>query len=403
MPVRILFVDDDEFLLSALRRLVWDYEGEWECEFASNGPAALEILAGAPFDAIVSDMRMPGMDGAQLLMEVRDRHPDLVRIILSGQSDCEVVFRAIGPAHLYLCKPCAAEELKDAITRASALRDRMAGSDVHRIVSQVSTLPALPRLTQRVVFMLQSPDASIDGIAKVISEDVAMTAKVLHLANSSFMGLRQQVSDVKQAAAYLGINALKPLVFSAGIFAHVDCDKLGGLSLERLMQHSVAVAGLARKIAASESEDAELADHALLAGMLHDIGILVFAQHYPDQFQEILALSAGNSISLREAETVVMGTNHAEVGAHLLKLWGLPHPIAEAVAYHHEPRACVVKEFSPLTAVYAANLIEGEHDSLDVAIGEEPCDTEFLQSIGVAERFDYWKTLKQNSSAVVTT
>ena len=334
MPTRILFVDDDEFLLSALRRLVWDMEDEWDCQFADGAPTALDKLGETSFDVVVSDMRMPGMDGAELLTRVRETQPTAIRIILSGQSEYEEVFRAIGPAHYYLSKPCNSEDLKQAIMRAMALRENATRTEVHEIVSQVTTLPSLPRLTQQILRLLQSNEASIDLIGKLIAEDVALTAKVLQQVNSSYFGFQTAVSDVKQAAAYIGLSALKPLVFSAGVLSHFECEGFSGFSLEGMIQHSSKVATVARQIAIRESEDEQLAEHAMLAGTLHNVGMLVLGQHCQAKYQAAIQLAIDNSLPLCAAEDRVIGVNHAEVGGHLLGLWGLPHPVVEAVAFH---------------------------------------------------------------------
>src|SRR5262245_37814840 len=98
---KILFVDDEPNVLQGLERMLRSMRHEWEMQFAMSGPAALERLAEQTFDVIVSDMRMPGMTGAQLLTEVSQRHPHIVRIILSGQADQEDILRSVGPTHQY--------------------------------------------------------------------------------------------------------------------------------------------------------------------------------------------------------------------------------------------------------------------------------------------------------------
>ena len=109
MSKRILFVDDEENILQGLRRLLRPLRKEWEMRFASDGHTALKMLEESPCDVLVSDMRMPGMNGVRLLEEVRARYPDTIRIVLSGQADRETTLAAVGPAHQYLNKPCDAE------------------------------------------------------------------------------------------------------------------------------------------------------------------------------------------------------------------------------------------------------------------------------------------------------
>jgi len=111
---RVLFVDDEPRILDGRRRMLRSMRHEWKMSFAETGQEALAILANQPFDVVVVDMRMPGMDGVQLLSEVRKRH-QIIRIVLSGTADREAILRAVGLAHQYLSKPCDAETLKSVL------------------------------------------------------------------------------------------------------------------------------------------------------------------------------------------------------------------------------------------------------------------------------------------------
>lgn len=117
MKIKILFVDDEPMVLQGLQRVLRPLRNEWETAFANSGQEALEKLSQEPFDVIVTDMRMPGMDGGQLLTRVKERYPHMVRIILSGQADKTMVMKSVKPAHQYLAKPC-----DDATLRASLQR-----------------------------------------------------------------------------------------------------------------------------------------------------------------------------------------------------------------------------------------------------------------------------------------
>src|SRR5579863_1343288 len=117
----LLFVDDEPKLLQGLQRQLRPMREEWDMHFVESGNSALEFMSGRPVDIIVSDMMMPGMDGSQLLAEVAKKHPQTVRIVLSGQAEREAVLRLVGPAHQFLSKPCEADELRKAVSRAFAL------------------------------------------------------------------------------------------------------------------------------------------------------------------------------------------------------------------------------------------------------------------------------------------
>lgn len=192
MKRRILFVDDEPNVLQGLQRMLRPMRSEWEMEFAGGGEEALQKMEQAPFDVIVSDMRMPGMNGAQLLKEVARRYPDTVRIVLSGHSDREYILQLVTTTHQYLAKPCDAQTIKDTVNRACALRDLLTSKELSALVSQVKSLPSLPSLYTRIIEILQSDDPSLQKIGQIVSEDIAMSAKVLQLVNSSFFGIARR-------------------------------------------------------------------------------------------------------------------------------------------------------------------------------------------------------------------
>src|SRR5881628_650660 len=180
--------------------------------FVGSGPEALDLLATSPFDVIVSDMRMPGMDGAQLLAEVMQQHPEIVRIALSGQSSREAVLKAVGLTHQYLSKPCDPETLKATVARTSALRELLTNATLKGFMSGMKSLPCLSSLFCEVVEVLSLPNTSIHKVSRILAKDVEMGAKILQLANSAFFGLRHRVDDLSQAIALLGVDTIKSLV-----------------------------------------------------------------------------------------------------------------------------------------------------------------------------------------------
>ena len=174
--LRVVFVDDEPYVLQALSRLLRPMHAEWQMEFAPSAPAALEILAQGPFDAVVTDMRMPGMDGAELLDEVKRRHPHVVRIVLSGQADQASVLRSLGSTHQYLSKPCDPETLKQTLVRACAVRMLLADDALKQVVSQLGSLPSLPTTYVALLDECRAPDASVIKVADAISQDMAKPA-----------------------------------------------------------------------------------------------------------------------------------------------------------------------------------------------------------------------------------
>lgn len=394
MKRRILFVDDEPNILEGLKRLLRPMRHEWDMSFAPGGHEALAFLAHTPADVVVSDVRMPLMNGIQLLTAVKQRYPQTVRILLSGQSDEAMTLRAIGPAHQYLAKPCEAEVLKCTIDRACTLGDLLGNAQLQQLVSQVETLPTLPDLYRELEHLLQAPDCSLERVAAVIGKDVGMTAQMLKLVNSAFFGAQKHISNPIQAVLFLGLETVKTLVLGLQIFQQLEAKVAGGFTLDCVCRHSLAVGAYARKIMIAEKAEMQMVEETLTAGMLHDLGVLVLASSVPDRYQETLRLAHEQKIPLHEAERHTLGPSHAEVGAYLLGLWGLTTPIVEAVAFHHDPMRSPHGHFSPLTAVHVANaLVSAEEDGL-LANGSTPqLSMEYLEQLGLSDRVPIWKNL----------
>lgn len=396
MKLQVIFVDDEPHVLSGLRRLLHPMREEWEMRFVSSGEEALAELARAPFDVIVSDMRMPGMDGADLLLAVREKYPDMVRIVLSGQSDKESIFRSVGVAHQYLSKPCDADTLLTKINRACALRGFVGRESVKKLISKTESLPSLPRLYTDLLAELKSKDPSIKRVGQIIAQDVAMTAKVLQLVNSAFFGRPRSISSPGQAAVYLGLDTIASLVLSLHVFKQLDRKLPAAFAGERLMHHSLQTGALAKALAAEEKLPKHETDQAFLAGVLHDTGKLILAANFADEYEAVLRLAQTSSLSFIDAEQRIFGATHAEVGAALLGIWGLPDAILEAIAYHHAPVKSFDAGFSPLTAVHVADalnhVLEGNEDATAGRV-----DMTYLERANLKERMGRWREIAQRT------
>jgi putative nucleotidyltransferase with HDIG domain len=359
MKLRILFVDDEPNVLQGIRRMLHPLRREWEMKFAEDGAKALEQMAESPFDLIVSDMRMPGMDGAQLLDEVRRRHPHVARLILSGHSDKEMIMRSVGPAHQFLAKPCTPEFLKIAIDRAVSMRRLMADDALRGVVANIQALPSLPSVYMEIVDALRNEMCAAEHLGEIVSRDIGMMTKILQLVNSAFFGLPRRISSPAQAVSYLGIETIRALVLSVGIFSQFPDRKVAGFSLHRLWDHSMTVGLYAKAIARETMKDAKLADAALLAGVLHDLGKLVLATERPDQYAVVLSRAEETGLDEWKLEREIFGTDHAALGAYLLGLWGIDDLVVEAVAFHHTPdeAAAAHTEFTLPSTVSVANVL----------------------------------------------
>ncbi len=393
MPIekrKVLFVDDEPNVLQGLRRMLRSMRDQWDMSFAESGKDALDLLQTNNHDAIVSDMRMPGMDGAQLLLEVKSRHPQMVRIILSGQSEQEKILRSIGPTHRFLSKPCLPETLKQTLESACILHQTIQDPNLIRIISDLETLPSLSGIYEKVMAEMEDPSSSLEKIGKIISTDIGMTAKILHVANSAFYGQHHHVSNVEQAVMLLGMNTLRALVLHTQIFSTFDQKTVNNFSMDALWNHSITTASFARMIASEETKDQWIIEDSFASGLLHDVGELIFATNLPIKYDEALALARNEGLVRWEAEQRVLGTTHMEIGAHLLGLWGLPDSIIESLAFHHQPSRSGNQTFTPLTAVHIADSLDKDDQNETTINDHGQFDSVYLEQLGITKRIDQW-------------
>lgn len=389
--MRVLFVDDDANILQGLQRLLRPMRTEWNMSFATGPREALALFEKEPFDVVISDMRMPEMNGAELLARIRDANPAVARIVLSGHSHMESAVRSAGIAHQFLAKPCDAETLRKTITRVLALRNLLRDEKLMQLVAGIGTLPSLPTSYEQITRELNSEDPSLQRVSEIISRDIAMSAKVLQLVNSAFFGLARRVQTIEQAVTLLGIDIIKSLVLSNAAFSQFR-PAAGRFSAEHLWRHSLTVGTVAAAVAKERRADRAVIGEALQAGILHDLGQLIIATHLPDICDATLANVAIRGTAVSEIEDETLGGTHAHIGAYLLGLWGLPDNMVEAVAFHHEPARATTTSFTPLTAVHAANaLVHAAVDGPDYP--DSRIDSEYLNAVGCADALDCWRDI----------
>ncbi len=386
----VLFVDDEPKVLEGLRRMLRAMRHEWKMEFVESGHEALNRLDAAPVDVVVTDMRMPGMDGSELLQEVRLRHPGTVRIVLSGQCERGSVLKCVGPTHQFLTKPCDSELLKTTVGRACRLRDHLPKEWIRQVISGIESVPSRPASRIALLAELASESSSIQRVGELVSTDVGMTAKVLQLVSSGFFGTPQLVSSVKQAVRLLGLETLGDLARNTNAFVSRDLQGTHQAPLDLVESHSRVVAQTAREIAAAETDDTMVIGHSYLAGLLHDVGLLILCDDSAESCPPILKLANFDGMTLPKAEQQTFNTTRAKVGAYLLGLWGLPDSIVKTVAYHLRPSAPLSPMSLPLAAVHVANAVLEE--SMEERNGiPSPLDTRYLEKLGFLDRLDRWR------------
>jgi putative nucleotidyltransferase with HDIG domain len=391
MKRKILFVDDDAIMRELFSTFLSSDRERWEISTADGGEAALLLLEATTFDVVVSDMRMPGMDGIALIREVKRRSPRTSRIILSGLTDQKEIAECLCETHQFLPKPFQPKALKATLARISGLDAYLQDERIRSVVAQLDTLPSFPSLYLEIMQELATDDPSVEKIAAIVAKDPGMTVKMLQIVNAASLGLSRRITSPQEAVQQIGMSAVRSLALSAHIFSCFEHTELKGFAISQLWDHAMRTAQIARRIMEVERADVALAEDAYTAALLHDIGKLMLANNLPEPFQQALTLTQEKNSPFVEAEQEVFGANHAGVGAYLLGLWGLPAPIVEAVAFHHQPGRADAGVFGPLTAVHAANVLEHELSEAKPLGCQAEFALEYLTAVGRHNRWEVWR------------
>lgn len=393
--IRVLFVDDDPEVLDSLRHLLSPQRREWDMVFASDPDAGLAELARGPADVVVSDMRMPGMGGAGFLARVRDLYPSAARIVLSGDSEGDMDRHALPFAHQFLGKPCRAEQLIDAVNRTASLYTHLDDPVLRRIVAGLDRLPTVPNVYFEITRLASKPDTTLDELAASVERDPALVAKMLQMGNSAWFARRRRLTSVREAVRYLGADVVRGLALGGHAFGTMDIRPFEGFSLEALQRHSLHTARLAARLLEGQKGVAD----AFTTAMVHDIGQVVLAAGYREEYAEVRRRATAEHRPFHEVEYDMFGATHAGIGAYLLGMWGLPFPIVEATAYHHRPRRVAAGERRMLAAVHLADVLmsTAEPDREDHT-PEQRLDIGFLDGCGIRPDIQRWSQLARDEA-----
>ena len=394
---RVIFVDDEPFALEVLQRVFEPMRNEWHMEFVTSGEDALMRLDQDRFDAIVSDLKMPNMNGAELLEKVADQHPTVSRIILSAQADEELVFQSVAVAHQFISKTADPRALIKKVRKLVLLRQSNLSLEMVETICAIDRLPSLPEVYTELVEAVGNPATNLRDLAKIVERDAAIAAKLMQLANSAFFGLRGEVSSISDAISFLGLETLRYLVLMVGVCEQFNSSMFPRGFVEGIWNHSIQTASIARMIAESEHTSLAMAEQSFVAGLLHDIGKLILAENFSKSYAEVLEFANALQQPVWQAEKRILKATHADVGAYLLDLWGLPDAVTRAVAMHHEPVANPNEHITPLTIVHAANRFA--HELAGTAASGGELNTTFLARTELTDRVHAWREVIDQTAA----
>ncbi len=366
---RILFVDDDRNILDGLENTLRKERQRWNMAFALGGDAALAELQTAAYDVIVTDMRMPGMEGVTLLQKIKHAYPLIARIVLSGHADQDALIQTLEVAHQVLSKPCETDVLRGVVERLCDLQQMLPDENLRTVAGQCSALPSSAKAYRDLAGVSCRARPEVGDFAKIVMTDPAMAVKVLQIVNSAYFSPAQPVISIAHAVTYLGAELMQALVSSAKIFVIGRPDPCNELSLEKLQAHLLVVPELSRRFL----DDPKCGDEAFAAALVRDIGRIVTTR------------------------TRVAEVTAPQLGSYLLGLWGLPRALVEVVRRHLRPGVESTDKtglsLDVLAAVHAATAL----------VNGGPLDLEFLERVGCSNRLAQWRLMAEAAKASVGT
>ncbi len=326
----ILFVDDEVNILQALKRMLHTYRQEWEMTFCSNSEAALGLLRDQHYDVLVTDIRMPHVDGSRLLFESFLYQPETMRCVLSGYADRDQAVNVAGTAHQFLSKPCTKEAIECMVQRARQSSERLPTGEVRRAVARISAVPCRPTVLRELNRELQLAQPNLETVANLIASDIGMSAKIMQLVASSFFGRCAAVFCPREAVALLGVELIAGLLREMGIFTPLLVEK-EVLDIDALCASSMLAAEITRNESLEQGLNERAANVAFISTYLRSVGTIVLAHLFSDQYRQVVKLVAQQALQTEQAEQRILGTTSSNVGGYLLAIWGFPQHVVDAV------------------------------------------------------------------------
>lgn len=370
----------------------WDVVGVPSCA------AALKEAEQSAFNVVVANNDLPETGGVELLNQIRQAHPKAIRFIAAAEALKDKVMPSVVGGDQFLALPLDSTALKLTIERSLAA-DYGMSKNVRDLIGRIRTFPTIPSLYLEVVNALQNPNANTADIGALIAKDMSMTTKLVQVLNSAYFGLPRTITDPTEAVGILGFETVKSLIMAVKLLSQYDKVKPVYFSIDNVWRHSTNVARTARVMALLESNSVEQSATAYTAGLMHDLGKVILAANFDDQYNGAHTLARKRQIPLWEVEKDIFGATHGEIGAYLLALWGMSEEVVKVAAMHHEPLRSGDKEFTPLTAVHVANALEYEGSQENEGLPAPVIDGAYLQTIGMADRIDLWRFARREPDA----
>ncbi len=358
MKKTILIVDAEEQILKALKRVF--LQTDYNVYQAASGTIALDILDKERIDLIITDIRMPELDGYQLLTKVKAMYPEVIRLVLSGYADEKAIFKLLNANLAKMCiyKPWDNQEMLNIIKHVFELNRILSENSILQIINKIDNLPFVSFIYNDLCVLIEN-DASIVEIEKLLMKDQALSAAILRIVNSAFYNVK--TGSLKKAITYIGLTHIKSIAFTAGISYNKALDINLAKSYQLFSKHSLLTNKICNQVY-PKLFSKEMPSDSTCVGLLLEIGRVVLMSNFPKQYKKIISLEGIDKRPLYQLEKEILGIAYHEMSSYLLNWWGLPYCLIEATLYHHSPLEdnVINKELTSvlhLANYYAAKLL----------------------------------------------
>ncbi len=379
----ILYLGADEQVMRTIQQLTTHPGGEFNGICHWDEIRSTRDLVSDSTVAVLVDCTANATTNLDVVGRLAKDHPSVVRFAVVAPDDRQTMLLLIDRVHQVVRPDVSAGRLVNQVRSAMNLRRLMSNDQLEARIASIDSLPSLPDSYTRIVGALRNPDISTHTVADLISADPAITAKLLQVVNSAYFGLSRQVTSVNHAVNLVGVNTIQSLVLASSVFDEFQDLKIPRSSIEEIFSRSIAVGSKARLLAHAFDFDPYAAENTLIGGMLHDIGRLIMARYFAEDFIEAIRMAEEERVPFHEAADRLLGASDAVMGGYLLSLWGLSDPIIEAVAMRYSPRLIPTPVIGPLTAVHLAWAIDADERHKVKIETDSFIDLEYLGMLGL--------------------
>jgi len=385
----IYIVDDQSAVLETAVLILRGFDSQWEVTGFSTPLEALAAVKLKAPDLILSDQLMPGMLGSQLLEEVRQVAPAVIRVIMSGYVSLNKL-TLITSAHQYMAKPFDIIRLRELVQRSFAAQDRIVNKGLQSVATSLRSIPSLPQVHQSLLAEMEDDRTGSSAIARMVAEDPGLSIKVLQLANSPLFGQGYLIANPNDAVMCLGTEMLAAIVLSQSLFRHYEKLSLADLDLPRVWNHCWETAALAQHLCRLKGLQRRKGEEAFLAALLHEAGRFILVDNFPEQFAVACRSARLTKSPLAPRLLETFQTTPAQLTAYLMELWGMPAEVITALSLLDNPQQEPGGAFSLVSALYIADHIAARKAPPD-DFGVEEWNMAYLRTIGCQDDIPLWE------------